>query len=1187
MWQCLYNNAMPEANARLKEILASFAGGSSAKDSTTDLLVELGYDSERVVGENPSVEEWIELIRKSGGKDPNAPRTMDEALLKREAKTVEFVLSFDDEDMQKREDGLLTQKPADFSLKAPSKEDFLQNDAEKFFFFAIALKGKKYTRSQYAGLTRVLSKHTSAPTVAVFFTPGNERMSIAFYERRINKRDPNRDVLGKVSVIRDIETANPHHAHLMILDDLRLRNRARWITERGELQNFIGLHKAWMQALDTEALNKRFYGELYAWFCRVVKEGRFPPENAKPGDKRKATQAEKQKHAIRLLTRLMFIWFIKQQGLIADELFNTHALLRLLKNFNPTKGDSYYRAVLQNLFFATLNTEIKSRGFTSGQNKTHRVFSCYRYKAQMSEPEKLIKLFNKTPFVNGGLFDCLDSEEATGEGGIRVDCFSDAHHKMMSLPNALFFDNEGLIPLFEKYKFTVEESTPVEEEVALDPELLGKAFENLLAAGTPETQDTVRKQTGSFYTPRVVVDYMVSEAILAFLQTRAQLERDDWQERLRYLLNDEAAFEDVKDLFGDGEKKGIVCAIAELKIIDPAVGSGAFPMTILHKLTMVLRRLDPRNKLWRKLQIERVSQRAEKEFSDEKKDKEERDKALNEINFLFERYKDSDFGRKLYLIQNCVYGVDIQPTAAQIAKLRFFISLAIEQERNDTKGENYGFKPLPNLETKFIIADTLGSLTKEGNNGSLAGGRVPKILEELKENRERHFHATQRKDKLACKNKDSNLRKSLQRELAKNISGEDAEKISKWDPFDQNAVSKWFDSKYMFNVTGGFDIVIGNPPYKQIPKKTYSALRFPYSEGKDKGKQNLYKLFAELSHKLTRKDGGIGALIVQNTLMCDLSAAGTRELLLNEAVLCRVVEFPAKAKTRDAQVFESVVQGTCAYQFINNSVFGKGNYRIAISIDNDSLSIKAPVFCHINKADIAKLYPDMLYLPRVREGAVSILNHIAKNPEIKLLKNFAHGIKQGDINLTGGKDDFSHVQTPVRLLRGKHISRYHLNYMEADEYILEGRHTDKIDINKKNVFLVSQEVTFMGEPRRLVFALHENLPAVVYGHSVNKTYHGNPEVCRYLLAVLNSKFMDWFFRATSSNNHVQGYELSSLPILHPSKKQFEAFLGLIDEILIKGGNNQKAEAEIDQMVYDLYGLSSAQRKLIEGKYKKP
>ena len=399
-------------------------------------------------------------------------------------------------------------------------------------------------------------------------------------------------------------------------------------------------------------------------------------------------------------------------------------------------------------FFATLNTEIKKRQFSTRTNAKHRNFSLYRYKNEISRggvTPPLLELFAQTPFINGGLFDCLDSEEGTGDGGYRVDCFSDVHYKKLSVPNRLFFDDDhGLIPLLKHYKFTVQENTPIEQEVALDPELLGKVFENLLAAYNPETGATARKQTGSYYTPRPIVDYMVEEALVATLAQQVSPTDGDaelWEEQLRYLFDYAQAFDTTVGVgapnphFDSRESDDIVQAISELKILDPAVGSGAFPMGVLHKLTLALSRLDPNNKRWEQLQKERALQRAADAF--DTKDRQRRDEELKEISRIFENYS-GNFGRKLYLIQNSIFGLDIQSIACQIAKLRFFISLAIEQEPDATT-DNLGIKPLPNLETRFIAGNTLIGLESER---TLTSPKAKALETELGDNRERHFHAT-------------------------------------------------------------------------------------------------------------------------------------------------------------------------------------------------------------------------------------------------------------------------------------------------------------------------------------------------------------------------------------------------------------------------------------------------------------
>ena len=229
---------------------------------------------------------------------------------------------------------------------------------------------------------------------------------------------------------------------------------------------------------------------------------------------------------------------------------------------------------------------------------------------------------------------------------------------------------------------------------------------------------------------------------------------------MRYLFDYAKAFDDASEWFDSREADARLYELfQQLKILDPAVGSGAFPMGVLHKLTLALRRLDPDNTRWEALQKERAIQRAAVAF--DTKDRATRDEELTEISRIFENYS-GDFGRKLYLIQNSIFGLDIQSIACQIAKLRFFISLAIEQEPTKEANNNFGIKPLPNLETRFIAANTLIGLEEER---TLTSPQAKALEVELGDNRERHFHATTRSQKLACKRADKKLRQALATEL--------------------------------------------------------------------------------------------------------------------------------------------------------------------------------------------------------------------------------------------------------------------------------------------------------------------------------------------------------------------------------------------------------------------------------------
>ncbi len=467
---------------------------------------------------------------------------------------------------------------------------------ESYLFFALQLRNDNYTRTQLSQITREINKLFPMPVMLLL--QHGQTLTFSIIDRRLHKRDESKDVLEKVTLIKDIDFSDPHRAHIEILFDLALEQ----LHKTHSVHNFVELHQAWAKTLDTEELNRQFYHKLFDWFEWAVSEAKFP------------STLSIEQHVIRLITRILFVWFIKEKHLVAKEWFVRSEMDKLLKNFG--KSD-YYRAILQNLFFATLNTEMKHRQFSPQKRSGHRMFSKYRYRSLIANETRFMELMKQTPFINGGLFDCLDSEEATRDSGYRIDMFSDpdpikypaARRKAwreLHVPDDLFFDEQrGLFPLLKHYKFTVEENTPIEQEVALDPELLGKVFENLLAAYNPETRETARKQTGSYYTPRPVVDYMVNEVLVATLAEKCQPTNGDmayWQERLRYLLNYESIFDDANELFEEEEAEGIVRAIAEIKVLDPAVGSGAFPMGILHTLTLALQRLDPDNKRWEALQ---------------------------------------------------------------------------------------------------------------------------------------------------------------------------------------------------------------------------------------------------------------------------------------------------------------------------------------------------------------------------------------------------------------------------------------------------------------------------------------------------------------------------------------------------------------------------------------------------------
>ncbi|MXW79393.1 MAG: hypothetical protein F4Z57_10515, partial [Gemmatimonadetes bacterium] len=904
--------------SQTKEQILSALKDIPARDflaTAKDLLEVLGYQSDRTQELSGSVDDFIQEF------PAYSQNTQTSQAFRKHVRSVRLVF-------QVTSDEIASVDQPTLGFEADS---FDKGQQQSFMFFAVELKEETYARGWYAQFTREINKRLSQPTVVLFKTI-DHRLTLSFVHRREHRRDPGRDVLGHVSMIREIDPADPHRAHIDILAELSMAECSEWIDIHNESHNFDGLLAAWLDKLDTEELNRRFYGELFDWFKRAVEEAKFPS----------TVSAEQQ--VIRLITRILFVWFIKEKELVREEWFVRAEMEKLLNDFG---GSDYYRAVLQNLFFATLNTEMDMRGFSTKTEPSHRVFSRFRYQSLIRDTKRFKSLMKQTPFINGGLFDCLDDEESRSAGGIRIDMFSDPDPKdgpraaqarreawrELNVPDALFFDEDyGLFPLLNHYKFTVEENTPIEQEVALDPELLGKVFENLLAAYNPETRETARRQTGSYYTPRAVVDYMVDEALVATLAEKVNPTVDDadfWQARLRYLLDYADAFEDANELFEEAEAASIVKAIAEIKVLDPAVGSGAFPMGVLHKLTLVLQRIDPSNERWEALQKERATQRAAEAF--DTPNQHERDDELTEISDIFERYRDSDFGRKLYLIQNSIFGVDIQPVACQIAKLRFFISLAIEQKKDETV-DNFGIKPLPNLETRFVAANTLLSLDKSVQLSLGQTDAVNRLEQELNENRERHFHATTRQQKFDCREKDAELREELAAELeGAGFTPYKAGKIARWNPYDQNAVADWFDAEYMFGFDDGFDVVIGNPPYIQLQKNGGELGKLYKDTGYETFARtgDIYQLFYERGCRLLRAPQGLLAYITSNSWLKAEYGKALRRYLSERHTPLRLLEM-------GKDVFENAIVDTniLIVRHCHNGVAGK-------AVDMDRLSDKS------------------------------------------------------------------------------------------------------------------------------------------------------------------------------------------------------------------------------------------------------
>lgn len=577
--------------------------------------------------------------------------------------------------------------------------------------------------------------------------------------------------------------SNPRRYSFLLGENAHVKTPEQYLLQKGKLKPKDGDYfKDLQERFSVEVLTKEFYRELSNWYFWAVKKVTFPNDIKDDSDNDKYNT----ENIIRLITRLIFVWFIKQKELVSPDLFNPEVLKNILKDFEPESPvqHQYYRAIIQNLFFATLNQEVGKRGFAENngyvKNRgTYNIKNLYRYENEfLCDTSKILQLFSEVPFLNGGLFECLD-DKLKDEKTFYWDGFSRVTSRQAIVPNELFFSKEtivdiskeynnkkmqsvrisGIIEILNKYNFTVEENTPVEIEVALDPELLGKVFENLLGAYNPDTQETARKQTGSFYTPREIVTYMVNESLIAYYQTKVA---EVGEENLRALFSYEDQLYNIPDV----KIEALIKATFDCKILDPACGSGAFPMGILQQMVHVLGKLDPNNSYWSKLVLDKSMQ----EFDDAEKDNDEdklvlQDDIYNtfETNIMF-----PDYTRKLYLIENCIYGVDIQSIAVQISKLRFFISLICEQKRNNNPELNYGIRPLPNLETKFVAANTLIGIEKpEEDVKYLKDDQINHMIKRLNHLRHRQFSVTNASKKKELRRKDEALRHDIVNEVAR------------------------------------------------------------------------------------------------------------------------------------------------------------------------------------------------------------------------------------------------------------------------------------------------------------------------------------------------------------------------------------------------------------------------------------
>ncbi|MCY7334297.1 MAG: hypothetical protein LH649_16935 [Pseudanabaena sp. CAN_BIN31] len=1017
----------------------------------------------------------------------------------------------------------------------------LDRDYEGIVIFGVTLKrrddSKLPTRSQLAEISRAFNREFCyTPVVVVFKYGGGARQYLAFAntERSQYKQKWREgEKAGKVTLLRDIDIQQPHSGHERILAGLRIP-----MVGKDRVDSFAKLYAYWRKVLDVSLLNKEFYKEVSNWYFDACKQVVFP-KDAKGN----------QESLIRLITRLMFVWFLKEKGLVPNDLFKEIEVRGILRSLEPQES-SYYKAILQNLFFATLNTEWGERRFRKRsplaplgkggkRDRGYMIHNEFRYGDLFVNAENALQTyFEQIPFLNGGLFECLDRRDKQDEPEVRIDGFSDRADNLLSIPNELFFSEErevdlnadfgtsrkkykvrGLIDIFNGYKFTVTENTPLEEEVALDPELLGQVFENLLAAYNPETQTTARKQTGSFYTPREIVNYMVDESLIAYLKNQLlvenvaflevgrrqtdifgneykkgqltiqeQLNQNPFmgkEDELEQKLRDLFAFDDVNP-FKDDEaiQERLIAALDSCKILDPACGSGAFPMGVLQKMVFVLRKLDPSNVRWRSQQREKAIAPllADIQTAEQISYEAARERAIAELREELQKIEDSfknemDYPRKLFLIQNCIFGVDIQPIAVQIAKLRFFISLIIEQKENHD-AENRGILPLPNLETKFVAANTLIGIEKSQQLSIFDTQEIQAKQGRLERLRREHFFARTLSTKRKKRDEDELLCREIG-EILKRNKFSNVELLQNWKPYDQNASASFFDPEWMFGVGDGFDICIGNPPYggaltkKEVEyfKKTYTL---KISE--------TAILFIEKG-KYFLKSNGLLTYIVPKSYSFASNYATTRDFTIQELLL-----------TVDCgKAFENVLLEAMVFLLRNNQ---KQKYYHSVSFDGRE-------FLPISTVDKSLVKEFGFILNGITKQEISIalkmrrsgkfLNDIANNSRGEAFQKFVDD--EGDFAVIGGAE----------------INEYGIKGLKG--YIKE-QHVESDKSRIKNIsVLVQRIVAHIQYPKEhiKITACIPQTTELLITDTINQIVITDKEYSqKFIWAILKSTAINWF-----------------------------------------------------------------------------
>lgn len=817
------------------------------------------------------------------------------------------------------------------------------------------------------------------------------------------------------------------------------------------------------EAFSVDALSKEFFDEYHRHYDIIINEL-----------KRQGFEgATIHDYVKKMMGRIVFLHFLQKKGWLNGNL----AFLRDLFFFSPHQGD-FLEQVLEPLFFGIFNTEKANR---------EQLFKTKSWDMGLLEDWK------ELPYLNGGLFerDAVDEQNIT-------------------LPASLF---EDLFSFMASYNFTVDENDPDDAEVGVDPEMLGKIFESLL-------EDN--KAKGAFYTPKEIVRYMCKESLIAYLGTRTSSSANGLEAHIRSFVEThemQPELEPYRDTLDQ--------ALRNVKICDPAIGSGAFPMGLL-------------NELWRcREAIEETSSRVE---------------------------------LKKEIIENNIYGVDIEKGAIDIARLRFWLSIVVDAEEPE---------PLPNFDYKFMQGNSLIESYKGIDlsriSNRLRGGqsKSTQLLLGLdsdfsKKNLQRlmrdYFSVTDHKQK-------ASMRQAINDEVKRLITdfiGGTASDLNKLDPSANQDFFLWHTwFKDIFD-NGGFDIVIGNPPYvnianiknddyRELLKKSFRSTR---------NKCDLYAYFIEKAFKLT-SDTGIVAYIVPITWKATDSFRKLREIIFKEHSILQIVNL--NYGTFDATVKPMILLMTSRFRKDYIIEIFRENFNPLYEICSQEVISTSDL-----SIDTESDLTDKELLKSIEKDCITLGNII----------KFSRGIKTSNDKRFVG---FQHLSNEYKkVFRGRNIRPYSLEWM--GEYIWY-----RPDLMKEKAGCLPHTKTFFEVPEKLVMQRIGMQLSVAYDdkqnyfldtvnvsryESIDKRYS-----LKYLCGLLNSKVVNFWYHRKYQLPTIGGYELDSIPIPRNNSTQHQ-IIEIVEKILFQKQQSSltdtsKLERQIDNLVYQLYNLTPDEIAIIE------